>query len=369
MTLLPEQEDQIRRYLLGVATPNEVEQVETDLLRGGENVERLLLIEDELINDYALDALERRERELLEKNFFSTPERRERLMIAREMARQAAAYGNAGMAEEIEERRAANKSPGAPQIWKWLIASLKPGQFRRAGWKIAAYAALVIGLGFGIWQLRRGESEIEKGLVALDRAYSEQRPFKARISAFGYAPSAPSAQRGIAETQKVDRVALDRAKILLFSRSAGASDPEINYALGKYYLTQNEFGTAIDQFKKALDSGAESARLRSDMGAALLGKIERDSATETGAGIRERERDFNDCLTHINRALELDHNMREALFNRALIYRSERLRREARADFEAYLRLDSDSRWAGEVKFAPEEIQQELGKPPTRKAQ
>ena len=67
MTLLPEQEDQIRRYLLGVATPDEVEQVETDLLRGGENVDLLLLIEDELITDYALGALKRRERALLKK--------------------------------------------------------------------------------------------------------------------------------------------------------------------------------------------------------------------------------------------------------------------------------------------------------------
>src|SRR6266511_4121745 len=75
MTLLPEQEDQIRRYLLGAATPDEVEQVETDLLRGEENVELVLLIEDELITDYALGALEQRERELLEENFFSTPER------------------------------------------------------------------------------------------------------------------------------------------------------------------------------------------------------------------------------------------------------------------------------------------------------
>src|SRR5512145_2821737 len=110
MTLLPEQEDQIRRYLLGVATPDEAEQVETDLLRGDENVERMLLIEDELITDYALGALGRRERELLEKNFFSTPERRTRLMIAHEMVKQASAYGAAGMAGEMNDARANNES-------------------------------------------------------------------------------------------------------------------------------------------------------------------------------------------------------------------------------------------------------------------
>src|SRR5215470_128925 len=106
MTLLPEEEDQIRRYLMGVATPDEVEQVETDLLRGDENVERLLLIEDELITDYALGALQQRERELLENNFFSTPERREKLMIAHEIVKHASAYGKAELAPEIEEQPA-----------------------------------------------------------------------------------------------------------------------------------------------------------------------------------------------------------------------------------------------------------------------
>src|SRR5262245_42240381 len=155
MTLLPEQEDQIRRYLMGLAPPDEAEQVETDLLRGDENVELLRLIEDELITDYALGALEQRERELLEENFFSTPARRERLMIAREMVKQVSAYGKLGTAEEMEKARAGDKSWGAPQMWKWLITSFRPDQSNRAGqvrWKIAVYAALVVGL--GIWSLR-----------------------------------------------------------------------------------------------------------------------------------------------------------------------------------------------------------------------
>ncbi|HEY9434202.1 MAG TPA: hypothetical protein VI260_22300 [Blastocatellia bacterium] len=83
MALLPEQEDQIRRYLLCVTTPDEAERVETDLLGGDENVERLLLIEDELM----LVALSEHQLDLLETDFFSTPERREKLMIAHEMVK------------------------------------------------------------------------------------------------------------------------------------------------------------------------------------------------------------------------------------------------------------------------------------------
>ncbi|HZF41659.1 MAG TPA: hypothetical protein VE715_22765, partial [Blastocatellia bacterium] len=183
MTLLPEQEDQIRRYILGVATPDEMEQVEIDLLRGDENVEHLLLIEDELITDYALGALPRRERELIEKNYFSTPERREKLMIAHEMVKQAIAYDKSGSAEETNEAWGYKALRGARQMLKLLIALFRPGQIGRSGrirWKIAVYAALVIGLGIGIWSVWRGYREIEgdprlgKGMVALNQAYRER---------------------------------------------------------------------------------------------------------------------------------------------------------------------------------------------------
>src|SRR5262245_30986776 len=376
MNLQPEQENQIRRYILGVATPDEMEQVEIGLLRGDVSLEILLLIEDELITDYALGALPRSERELMEKSFFSTPERRERLMLADEMARQASALDKARAAEEKDESHVNNKPGAMRQTIKWLAALFRPGQHTkidgidgiggsgrigRSRLKAAAYAALLIGLGLGIWHHFRGESEIERGLAALEQAYGEQRPFKARISGFGYAPSEPSARRGNAETQKVDRVALDRAKVFLFSLSGGDSDPEIDHALGKYYLTQNEFDTAVDRLTKALSAGADSAQLRNDLGAALLAKIERDHATETGAEVRDNARDFNESLAHLNKALELDPTMREALFNRALLYRSQQLRRQALADYEAYLRLDPNSRWAGEAQLAIEEIKRELG--------
>jgi CHAT domain-containing protein len=377
MNLQPEQENHIRRYILGVATPDEMDQVEIGLLRGDVNVEILLLIEDELITDYALGALPRSERELMEKNFFSTPERRERLMLAHEMARQASALDKARAAEERDESHFNNKPGAMRQTMKRFAALFRPGhhtkidgidgiggsgRIGRSRLKAGAYAALLIGLGLGIWHHFRGESEVEKGLVALEQAYNEQRPLKARISGFDYAPSAPSGLRGSAETQKVDRVALDRAKIFLFSLNAGDSDPEINHALGKYYLTQNEFDTAIERFRKALDSGADSPQLRNDLGAALLARTDRDRTADPGVDVRKIARDFNESLAHLNKALELSPTMREALFNRALLYRSQQLRRQALADYEAYLLLDADSRWAGEVKLAIEEIKRELGK-------
>src|SRR5438105_4300363 len=97
MNLLSEEDNLLRRYLLDDVTPDERQRVEERLLseevnenaaNGDEDldyVDRLLLSEDELIDDYARDALSPREQQLFEENFSLTSERRQKLVIAREM--------------------------------------------------------------------------------------------------------------------------------------------------------------------------------------------------------------------------------------------------------------------------------------------
>src|SRR5215510_380059 len=370
MTLLPEQEDQIRRYLLGAATPDEVEQVETDLLRGEENVELLLLIEDELITDYALGALEQRERELLEENFFSTPERRERLMIAREMVNQVTAYGKLGTAEEIEEARTGAKSWAAPQTWKWMITSLQSGQ---VGWKIAIYAALVVGLGLGIWSLRQGyrktevDARLDKGMVALNQAYRERRLVKARITELQYAPfretrggpEADGEQAGVdlparrrafdllddavRENQKAGAAGAAGAAEAVASPGAAAA---AHHAMGRFHLARKNFDDAIAEFEAALTTAPDNARLHSDLGAAFLEKSELEALGKSGRDPRTLDR----TLEHLNRAIELDGSLLESLFNRALLRQNLGQLFQAKEDWDNYLKKDSTSPWAVEAR-------------------
>src|SRR5262245_11546976 len=334
MTLLPEQEDQIRRYFMGVATPDEVEQVETDLLRGDENVERFRLIEDELITDYALGALEQRERELLEEHSFSTPNRRERLMIAREMVKQVSAYGNLGTAEEVEEARTGDKSWAAPQTWKWMIAIFRSGQVR---WKIAVYAALVVGVGLGIWSLRQGyrktevDARLGKGMVALNQAYRERRLVKARITELQYAPfretrGGPEAD---GEQAGIDLPSRRRAFDLLDdavreNQTAGAAGTAgavgspaaaaaAHHAMGRFHLARKNFDDAVAEFEAALKTAPNDARLHSDLGAALMEKSDLEALGKSGRDPRTLDR----SLEHLNRAIELDYSLLEPLFNRA----------------------------------------------------
>jgi CHAT domain-containing protein/Tfp pilus assembly protein PilF len=361
MILLPEQEDQIRRYLLGVATPDEVEQVETDLLRGDENVERLLMIEDELITDYALGALKRRERELLEKNFFSTPERQERLMIARELVKQVSTYGKGEMPEESGETWAGNESRGAPQMWKWVVALLRPGQSGwtgQTGWKIAVSAALLIGLGLGIWSLLEGarktevEERLEKGMVALNQAYRERRLVKARITELQYAPFRETRGGSEADGEQagVDLPARRRAFDLLDDAvresSTDGATAAAHHAIGRLYLARKNFEDAIAEFEAALKTAPNNARIHSDLGAALMEKSELESSGKSGRDPRTIDR----SLEHLNRAIELDDSLLEPLFNRAFLRQNLGQLFQAKEDWDNYLKKDSASPWAEEAR-------------------
>jgi tetratricopeptide (TPR) repeat protein len=361
MILLPEQEDQIRRYLLGVATPDEVEQVETDLLRGDENVERLLMIEDELITDYALGALKRRERELLEKNFFSTPERQERLMIARELVKQVSTYGKGEMPEESGETWAGNESRGAPQMWKWAVALLRPGQSGwtgQTGWKIAVSAALLIGLGLGIWSLLEGarktevEERLEKGMVALNQAYRERRLVKARITELQYAPFRETRGGSEADGEQagVDLPARRRAFDLLDDAvresSTDGATAAAHHAIGRLYLARKNFEDAIAEFEAALKTAPNNARIHSDLGAALMEKSELESSGKSGRDPRTIDR----SLEHLNRAIELDDSLLEPLFNRAFLRQNLGQLFQAKEDWDNYLKKDSASPWAEEAR-------------------
>ncbi len=55
-------------------------------------------------------------------------------------------------------------------------------------------------------------------------------------------------------------------------------------------------------------------------------------------------------LEHLKHALELDPNLLEALFNRALVHYYQGLYQEAEADWRTYLNKDSSSQWAADAR-------------------
>ncbi len=351
MLLNVEDDNLIRRYLLGELRrqPELLEQVEQRLLAEDDFIVHCDVIEAELIEAYVGGRLSATERAAFERHFSLTPQRRQQLALTMALQDYAATKTSAS----------ARPSKPAPSWWNW-----RPTVFAMR-WQAVVCAFLLLAAGWGIWKVYLYQSPVEKGLTALNKAYLTQRPLAGRISGFAYAPFRFSTQRGTnnSEDTLVDYVALEQAKHNLFEAIGKDKNSTTLHALGKYYLTQLEFELAIEQLKQALLLAPEDAQLHGDLGAALLGKIERDSVSPA----EKRVEDVNECLEHLNRALQLNPSLLEALFNRALVRQRERLRRESRSDWERYLQSDPDSQWGQEARRNLQILESDLSKSFRRK--
>ncbi len=350
-----EEDNLFRRYLLNDVTPDEGRRVE-DVLLGGEeisseedldSIDRLLLAEDELIDDYACDVLSPRERELLEKNFLNG-ERRQKLSIAQGLVSYAVAENRAELNEQADSAASnvENLSPSGKQLsqaegindvyratsTEWWRAIFTPG------WKVALYAAVILGVGLGIWQMRSAESDIATAMNALNQVYRSQRPLEARITGLDYAPF----PKTMGAEQKVsDYVALDRAERILIDAVAQHPTAEAQHALGRLYLARKKFDQAEKIFNAALQSDPNRARLHSDLGAVLFEKWDRVHSAGQTAESEELKRQ---SLEHLEKALALDGSLREARFNLALLYQTSNQTQLARTEWEKYLASEPDLR-------------------------
>lgn len=283
--------------------------MELRLLTDPDYSEESDIVADELIDQYADGKLPAAELKQFEEHFLQSQVRQDKLSFALALKKRKA-----------ELRRA--------------------GKFNRFYLPIAA--ALLLALGAGIWRAFIYQSEVNKGLDALQTAFGKQRPIDARLSGFKYAPT--SRQRGAQEP--IDYVSRDRAARLLLN---AAESPSVasHHALGKYYLAERQFDRAIDQFNAALSLEPRNARVHSDLGAALLEKG-KSLASEGEQG--EVVEEFAQSLDHLNKALELDDSLLEALFNRALLYEQMILPQRAEDDWRRYLEKDQNSEWADEAR-------------------
>jgi CHAT domain-containing protein/tetratricopeptide (TPR) repeat protein len=336
MTPNPQAQDRIRRYLLGQLTDGAREEIEQDLLTNGELFEELLVVEDELIDEYLGGRLSADEQAGFEKHFLSTSERHEKLRFGKAFDKYLSTQAATASVRELKPRRAQ---------WAWTQA------FFASPLRIAAYAVLALGLVLGIWSVFFRQSDVDKGLLALNAAYREQRPVEARISGLAYAPFSTTRGPG---TDRVDQNELRRAELTLLEALNKKPTPAVHHALGEVYLAKKQFDDAIKEFEEALKDDPRNPRLLSDLGAAWLekGKIDLDkgranpTSSESGKGMEELGR----SLVNLKKALELDANLLEALFNRALCHQYLLLHQQAEAGWREYLNRDSTSLWADEAR-------------------
>jgi CHAT domain-containing protein len=329
------QESRTRQYLLGELDGEEREQFEQQLLTQDEAVEQLNAIEDELVDDYLAGILKGDELAMFERHFLSSEDRTRKVRFAKAFRKYAADHRTATISPQ---------SPVAPSRnwWQFLTSSPLTG---------VAIAVVIIVVAVAAWRVFFYKSDVDNGLVALNSAYKQQRPVEARITNLDYAPFVTL--RG-GDSARVDSRELERSERYLLDAVRDHPDALSHQALGKFYLTKRDFDKAISEFEEALKANPNNAQIYADLGAALLEKAKLDlsanrgneNTPEMGKGLEELAR----SLENLNKALEINPNLLEALFNRGLCYQYMKLPRQAAADWRKYLEKDSTSSWADEAR-------------------
>lgn len=322
----PEQ-DQLRNYLLGRLDDHGEEQVERRLLSDGEFFEEFELIENELIDQYVYQRLTDEERMLFEQHLLQTAKQREKLAFAMAL--------NEASTDHLERLiQVVPVEPRPPRVWPLSPSVLK----------IAAAVIVAVGLPITAWVLvGRRTSDLERGMAALNQAYKNERLVESRISEVNYSQLRPT--RG-GQGSNIDTRALNEAELLL-SESVRTTGSAASYqALGRFYLAGKNFEKAKEQLEQAIRLDSNNAEVQSDYAATLfeLGKTERNNDEARAS------ENFNQSLEHVNRALELNNSLLEALFNRGLLLEELTRLAEAEDGWRTYLKKDSISPWAEEAR-------------------
>ena len=154
-----EQNEAIRKYLLGQLPQAELLQLEERLLAEDLCYEELLIAEDELVDRYLRDELSAQEKEGFEGHFLRTPGRQQKLRFARELKKYVAAEAARQSHEEPApgELTADKVEVIEPRPGKWRLFSLLQIKSPVMGFALAT-AVLVILFG-SAWVVVRNWSQ------------------------------------------------------------------------------------------------------------------------------------------------------------------------------------------------------------------
>src|ERR1043165_9517295 len=337
----------IREYLLGKLSTEDREALEDRLFLEDALHEELQTAEDDLIDDFLTDDLEDDDVARFHQNFLVSSKRKQKLRMGKAWRNYAAAHAGEVRPPIVEPTL----------VWNWRQL------FSTQVLKFASVATTILIVSLIGWRIYSSRSDLGQGLVALDAAYSKERPLESRITNLHYAPFPSIRGSG---PHDVNESELARSELLLLNEQKRKTTAATPHALGKVYLAKKEFDKAIDQFEGSLKDDPNNAQVYADLGAAQFekGKIEVENS-KTNAGAAESGKGmelFARSLASLNKALDLDNNLQEALFNRALLQQSMGLLPQAEADWRNYLEKDPNSKWAFEARNKLTELQQQLKK-------
>lgn len=227
----------------------------------------------------------------------------------------------------------------------------------RQWWAIAA--ALVVVLGIGVLAQRAGffRSNPTDSLVKL--APRAARTVEPRLSGgFDYAPY-HGPMRSMESDSAAQRMKLVGAVGELVERADAKKTAAAQQAGGIGLVLVGSPEDAIGRLRAAAASAPANATAWSDLAAAEYATALRDGRASL----------YPLALAHSDRALHIDPNLREALFNRALILGRLGLRDASRDAWSRYLAADPSSKWADEAREHLRALPQSTGESMFRRDQ
>ena len=233
----------------------------------------------------------------------------------------------------LEKKQMASEQPKVElcfraSLWQWV---------RRPHWSVVAPVLLIVFTGTFAWQIFFSQTELDKGLAALNATYRVGRPFEARLAGGGYLPY--DSGKAIFDERN-----WKLAEEFLFTRTTSLNTPAALHARGKFKLATQLFDEAMHQFEAALKLDPNNASLHNDLGVAWL---EKATLQQTSPDASQQ---FAQSRLHLEQSLQLDPRSLEALFNVALLDFRQGLWKQAEEGWELYLTKDARSGWAQEAK-------------------
>jgi CHAT domain-containing protein/lipoprotein NlpI len=316
--------ENIREYLLGrVANDSLLSQIEELLFLNTDFFDAVELEQEELINDYVFGRLSESDRNDFEKTLSSNKQRKLEVELAyglKEKAKQAIPAEPVKKPGFLESIRESFKQPAYGRG----VAVLQPAY-------IGAFAVLLIAIAALAYVFLPRQSSGD--LAELRSMYKDQRQTEARISGFDYAQM--RIVRGGDKSEEEDAKTAEIKARLLSKKSY--------HALGVFYLNQKNFPEAIKKLNLALQSGPESADLHNDLGTAYF-------ELGTSGPAEKKLETVGRALDEFTKALQLNPEKLEALFNRSLALQALEQTEQARESWKQYLQKDPSSKWAEEAR-------------------
>lgn len=322
-----------KNYFLGLASKEDAETIELQIIADEKLEGKLLQAENDLIEDFLDGNLTNEEIQAFNANFLVTDERRERVEFVKTMSGYTKDLGT--KIRSIKETK--------PSFFDPIKAFMNPRKFALGFGGIA----LILTIGFISYLGWKNYSDSSVILASLNKAYKNDRPTEARISGFDYAPKTEGTRGNTDKTQDLNLV---YAKSRAAEAALKNETAENLHELGRVYLAEKNFDEAIKQFEKATKKNPNIAELHNDLGVALMEKAKQKEEGKLELFAKANE--------EIEKSIELDKTLTAAYFNRGLVIESLNLTNQAKEAWDNYLKLDSSSQWADEARKHLQKIEE-----------